>query len=275
MAQRSKFVKPQSRRIASARVVAGKQISPNFVRVTIAGEELDSVNPMGFDQWFRMFIPQRGQSTLRLPTSASNLWYAQYKLMSKDTRPVVRNYTIREIRLAGSGTFGDSTEIDIDFASHGDLGPASAWANSAAAGDEVAILDEGLIYNPTPDAEWQLLVGDESALPAIVGILRSAPRDLRAEVFVEIPDVEDAQEASVGDGVNVHWLVREDADARPGVLALDTVKQAELPTGPSYTFVAGESELTTALRRHLVNERRIPKSDISFTGYWRHGHAAN
>lgn len=79
----------------------------------------------------------------------------------------------------------------------------------------------------------------------------------------------------MGDGVNVHWLVREDADARPGVLALDTVKQAELPTGPSYTFVAGESELTTALRRHLVNERRIPKSDISFTGYWRHGHAAN
>ncbi len=59
------------------------------------------------------------------------------------------------------------------------------------------------------------------------------------------------------------------------MLALNTVKQAELPAGPSYTFVAGESELTTALRRHLVNERRIPKSNISFTGYWRFGHAAN
>ncbi|MCQ4121906.1 siderophore-interacting protein [Rhodococcus tibetensis] len=274
MAQRSKFVKPETRRIASARVVAGKQISPNFIRVTVAGPELDSVTPMGYDQWFRMFIPQPGQATLRLPTSASNLWYAQYKLMSKDTRPIVRNYTIRDYRAAGTGLFGDCAEIDIDFASHGDLGPASAWAGSASTGDEIAILDEGRIYNPAPDAEWQLLVGDESALPAIVGILRSAPRDLQAEVFIEIAEAADAQDISVGDGVKLHWLVRTDPDARPGLLALETVRQANLPTGPSYTFVAGESELPTALRRHLVNDRHVPKTHISFTGYWRHGHPA-
>ncbi|WP_072690652.1 siderophore-interacting protein [Rhodococcus marinonascens] len=274
MAQRGKFVKPQNRQISSARVVAGKKISPNFVRVTIAGDELSSVSPMGFDQWFRMFVPQQGQRTLRLPTSASGFWYAQYKLMAKDLRPVVRNYTIRDFRAAGAGMFGDTTEIDIDFASHGDLGPASAWARTATAGDEVAILDEGLIYNPTPGAEWQLLVGDESALPAMAGIMNSARRDLRAEVFIEIPDADDAQDVRVGDGVNVHWLIRGDATARPGALALHTVMEAELPAGPSYTFVAGESGLATALRRHLVSDRGVPKSDIAFTGYWRHGHAS-
>ncbi|MFZ2178905.1 MAG: siderophore-interacting protein [Rhodococcus sp. (in: high G+C Gram-positive bacteria)] len=274
MAQRNKFVKPRSRRIATARVVAGKQISPNFVRVTIAGDELGSVTPMGYDQWFRMFIPQPGQTVLRLPSTSSNLWFAQLKLMAKDTRPIARSYTIRDYRAAGAGSFGDTTEIDIDFASHGDPGPASAWAHIASPGDPVAVLDEGLIYNPTPGAEWQLLVGDESALPAIAGILHSSPADLRAEVFIEVADADDAQEISVGEDVNVHWLVREDAAAKPGALALDTVLGADLPAGPSYTFVAGESALPTALRRHLVNERHVPKSDIAFTGYWRHGHAA-
>lgn len=271
----SKFVKPDSRQIATARVVAAKQISPNFIRVTIAGEELDSVAPMGYDQWFRMFFPQPGQEELRVPGSASNFWFAQWKLMSKDSRPDVRNYTIRELRPAGSGTFGDTTEIDIDFAVHGDLGPASAWAAKAAAGDEVAILDEGLVYNPAAGVDWQLLVGEESALPAIMGILNSAPADLRAEVFIEVADPEDIQEVSgVGEGVNIHWLVREDADARPGILALDTVKNADLPSGACYAFVAGESELATSLRRHLVSDRNVPKSNIAFTGYWKFGRAS-
>ncbi|TJZ79599.1 siderophore-interacting protein [Rhodococcus oryzae] len=275
MAKRSKFVKPEDRHITRARVLGSKQVSPNFIRVTIGGEELRSFTPMGFDQWFRMFIPQQGQTTLRVPSATSNLWYAQYLAMSKSTRPVVRNYTVRGFRGADEAVFGENIpELDIDFVSHGDTGPASAWAGSATPGDEVALLDEGLIYNPTPEAQWQLLVGDESALPAIMGILGSAPADLRAEVFVEIPHAEDAQQVTTPEGVNLHWLVRSDPHDRPGVLALETVRQAELPTGPSYTFVAGESDLSTGLRRHLVNDRKVPKSDIAFTGYWRHGKSA-
>lgn len=275
MAKRSKFVKPEDRHITRARVLGSKQVSPNFIRVTIGGEELRSFTPMGFDQWFRMFIPQEGQTTLRVPSATSNLWYAQYLAMSKSTRPVVRNYTVRGFRAAEHAVYGeDVPELDIDLVSHGDAGPASAWARSAAPGDELALLDEGLIYNPTPEAQWQLLVGDESALPAIMGILGSAPADLRAEVFVEIPHAEDAQQVDTPAGVNLHWLVRPDPHQRPGALALETVRQAELPAGPSYTFVAGESDLSTGLRRHLVNDRKVPKSDIAFTGYWKHGKSA-
>lgn len=275
MAKRSKFVKPVSRSITSAEVVANKRISPTFIRITIAGEELGTITPMGADHWFRLFIPQAGQSELRLPSAANNLWYAQYLVMSKDTRPVVRNYTIREYRPAGSGFFGDTAEIDIDFAFHGDIGPASAWADAASSGDKVALLDEGCIYNPTPDCTWQLLVGDESALPAIAGILETADADLRAEVFIEIPNTEDKQDLPQLAHVNVHWIIREDTDTKPGTLALEAVRVAELPPGPSYTFVAGEQALTTGLRRHLVNDRKFPKTDITFTGFWRDGHAAN
>lgn len=275
MAKRAKFVKPLSRSIVRATVAARTQISPSFIRVTITGDELTSIRPMGADHWFRLFLPQTGQSDLRLPGAANNLWYAQYLLMSKDTRPVVRNYTIRDYRAAGSGRFGPHTEIDIDIAGHGDLGPASAWANSASIGDPVALLDEGCIYNPTPGAAWHLLVGDESALPAIIGVVNSAPDELRAEVFIEIPHPDDRQDHRELDGVAVHWLVREDEHATPGALALETVRKAELPEGPAYTFVAGEQALATGLRRHLVDDRQFAKSDIAFTGFWRQGHAAN
>lgn len=273
MAKRSKFVKPEQREIVSAHVLGSKQISPNFVRVTIGGDDLRGFTAMGFDHWFRMFLPDPELTGFRLPTSAGHLWYAQFKLIPKDVRPVLRNYTVREFRPAG-GLFGDGPELDIDFASHGDLGPASAWANSCAPGDPLGLLDEGLIYNPTPDARWHLLVGDESALPAIVGILRSVDPGLPVRAYIEIPHTDDRQDVPVGEHAEVHWLVRDDPSAKPGELALATVRAADLPDGPSYTFVAGESDLATGVRRHLVNDRRVPKSDIAFTGYWRHGHAA-
>lgn len=274
MAKPSKFVKPASRSIATAEVVMNKRIGPNFIRVTIAGDDLGTITPMGADQWFRMFIPQPGQSELCLPAAANDQWYPQYLLIDEKTRPIVRNYTIRQYRAAESGLFSQTTEIDIDFAYHGDLGPASAWANSTSAGDKVALLDEGRIYNPTPGATWQLLVGDESALPAILAILDTAEPDLRAEVYIEISQLDDRQAHRELAGVNVHWVVREDPHAKPGTLTLETIRAVELPAGSSYTYVAGEQALTTGLRRHLVNERNFPKPSITFSGYWRHGHAA-
>lgn len=274
MTKRSKFVKPEQREIVSVHVLGSKRISPNFVRVTIGGDALRDFVPMGFDQWFRMFIPDPEQPGFRLPTSSGNLlWYAQMKMLPKDVRPILRNYTVREFRPRG-GVFGEGPELDIDFASHGDLGPASAWADSCAPGDPLGMLDEGLIYNPTPHARRHLLVGDESALPAIVGILGSVDPELEVRAYIEIAHADDRQDVPVSSNVEVHWLVREDATAKPGQLALATVAAADLPDGPWYAFVAGESDLATGVRRHLVNDRHMPKSDISFTGYWRHGHAA-
>ncbi len=255
--------KPQERRFLTAQVVASKELSPNFVRVTIGGESLRDFTPMGFDQWFRLFLPT--EKGLRLPTWTNGAWFAQYMLMPKDIRPIGRNYTVRAHREAG--LFSDGPEIDIDFALHadesGNLGVASAWAKAAAPGAELGILDEGVTYQPTPGAEWQLLVGDETALPAIMGILGSAPRDLRAAVYIEIPHADDAQLMDAPAGAEIHWLVRNENRA------LDTVRAATLPSGPGYAFVAGGQKLAAGVRRHLVGDRKMPKDSVTFTGYWR------
>ncbi|MGW4351239.1 siderophore-interacting protein [Nocardia sp. NPDC004582] len=271
MAKRTKHVKPEHREILTAEVLASKRISPHFVRVTLGGPGLAGFTAMGFDQWFRLFMPGR-DGDLRLPTSATNLgWYAQYLMMGKEHRPLARNYTVRDYRAAGFGEYGSTAEIDIDFAIHGDDTPASAWANTVTPGCKAGLLDEGITYQAPDHCEWTLLAGDESALPGIAGVLRSLPRDAAGAAYIEIPSVEDKQELGEPEGVTVHWLIRTDAHGEVGALAAEAVRQAEIPATGVYAFVAGEQKLAAGVRRHLAQERAIPKADIAFTGYWRVG----
>jgi len=275
----AKYLKPEHPAFYRLHVLAAERISSGFVRITLGGESLSSYAYMGYDQWFRLFLPQPDQREPRIPSSTSKFWYAQYLTFSKDTKPVVRNYTVRNFRPAGQGRLSEGAELDVDFVVHGSehgghAGPASSWAARAVPGDRVAILDEGRIYNPDTDASWQLLVGDESAAPAILGILRSSPEDLRAVVFIEVPTEADVQQHHVPPGVELKWIVRTDPRAKPGDAALAAVQEAELPGGTPFVYVAGEQGLATGLRRYLVNERAVPKSSICFTGYWKFGKAA-
>ncbi|OZC97461.1 NADPH-dependent ferric siderophore reductase [Rhodococcus sp. 06-235-1A] len=286
----AKYLKPEHPAFYRLRVLAAESISPGFVRVTLGGDSLSTFRYMGYDHWFRLFLPQPGQTEPRIPSATSLLWYAQYLTFSKDTKPVVRNYTIRNFRSAGHGVHGDGPEMDVDFVVHGSgargtthengtehdghAGPASAWAQKAAPGDRVAIFDEGRIYNPSTEASWQLVVGDESAAPAVLGILRSSPEDLRAVAFIEVASEADIQPQEVPPGVALHWVVRPHPHAKPGDAALAAVQKAELPERAPFVYVAGEQGLATGLRRYLVNDRAVPKSNISFTGYWKFGKAA-
>jgi NADPH-dependent ferric siderophore reductase len=107
----------------------------------------------------------------------------------------------------------------------------------------------------------------------VLAILDSSPRDLRAQVYLEVPRTDDIRSLDTPPGVSVQWMARGSAEV-PGQLALRTLRAADLPSGPLYTWVAGESGLATGLRRHLVQDRKFPKSDITFFGYWRHGKAS-
>jgi NADPH-dependent ferric siderophore reductase len=250
-----------------AEVMRAVRTSRNFVTLTVGGAELADFEPAGFDQFCRLFFRRDGQPELHMPTLANNAWFAQYLLMRPPNRPWVRNYTVRSFRR-------ESLELDIEFALHGDDTPASAFASRAQPGEPVGLFDEGIGYHPTANARSQLIVADESAVPAALAILRDAPPDLVAQVYLEVPDREDIRDVVAPAGVVVHWLPRDDPNAIPGRLALSTVTSAQLPESPFYTWVAGESELATGLRRFLVREHSVPKSDVTFVGYWRHGKAS-
>jgi len=238
-------------------------LSPNFASVTLGGPALKDLIVAGTDQTVRLFFPREGQSRLRMPTFSNEAWMPEVMMMPKSVRPWVRTLTIRRARPADD-------EIDIEFALH-ENSPMSDWARGARPGDPAGIFDMGTTYRPPDDVGGQLIVADESALPAALAILDDAPESLVAEVFLEVPTVADIRRYDTTEGVRVHWLSRDDPERRPGTLVLETVRRAALPPGRFYTWVAGESRLATSLRRHLVSERGAAKADISFAGYWRHG----
>ncbi|MFF2274628.1 siderophore-interacting protein [Agromyces sp. NPDC058126] len=250
--------------VVEAEVSDAVRISPHFVRLTVAGEGLARWRHLGFDQWFRLAVPTAGDTRFdNLADTFDMAGYLRYLMLPKATRPVIRNYTVREFRPA-------ALELDIDFVVHGDDGVAGPWASGLPLGASVALIDQGCGFRQADveRAEHVLLVGDESALPAVLGILRDLPRDARGQAVIEVPDLADRQHIDAPDGFDLHWIVRR-PEQPAGRAALEHLRELNLPADSVYAFAAGESQLATGARRFLVNECGISKRDISFCGYWR------
>ncbi|WP_306232343.1 siderophore-interacting protein [Agrococcus beijingensis] len=242
-------------------VLDNQQVSPHIRRVTLGGDEVSAMTPQGYDQWFRFFMRREEQDELRVPTSAST-WFPQYLAMREAQRPWIRNYTVRGFRL-------DASELDIDFVCHEDPGPGAAWAMRAGRGERAVLLDEGLLYNDDGLEGNVLMVGDESALPAIAGICESLDERSRGVAVIEVGHRDDIQAFDRPDGLDVRWVER--GTARAGDAALEELRGLSLATELGYAYSAGEQALATGTRRHLVRDRGIDKRRITFTGYWKLG----
>ncbi|MFD2757525.1 siderophore-interacting protein [Gulosibacter faecalis] len=259
--------------LVHAEVVRSERVTPNMQRVTLGGDDLRRFEYRGFDQWFRLALPVQDSTRFdNLPSKFGIGGYLKYLTLPKGTRPVIRNYTVRQYR-------ADPVELDIDFVVHAGetddghaVGVAAPWALAAKPGDAVAFIDQGCGYAPVA-ADWTLLVGDESALPAVAGVLRDLPRDARGHAIIELFDERDRQDVEAPEGVEVHWVLRSPTDA-PGTAALPKLAALEFPEGSVYAFAVGESAVATGARRHLVNERGVPKSNVTFSGYWKRGKAS-
>lgn len=258
--------KPEHSALLTLSVLRRERVSPNFVRVTLGGDDLARFTPLGYDQWFRLFIPVAQGSLDGAPDKLTVLSYLKYLTVSKGRRPVLRNYTVRAFRPEGP-------ELDVDFVVHGSpddgtAGPATAWALTCAEGDQVGILDEGTGFALPDGVRQVLLVADETGLPAIEGILASLPADVTGRAVVEVPEEGDRRDLAGPSGVEVTWVVRADATAVPGAAARAEVESRPLPEGSFYGWAVGESALPVGLRRHWVGAG-VPKEDVTFCGYWK------
>jgi NADPH-dependent ferric siderophore reductase len=258
-------IQPQEKTMLFAEVSGNVPISPSLRRITLTGEGLRDFAPLGFDQWFRLFLPQPGHEDMRLPRNLNLLSYARFLTIPKRERPLLRNYTVSQFRPAG---LDGQAELDVDFVVHGDEGFASRWAQNARPGSRVAILDEGILYVPPAGTERHLIIGDETALPAIAGILQSLGDEATGDVIVEVPDAGDLALLSAPPLMRVHGLVRAHGD-RIGALSLARLSEVAVAPAGLYAFAIGESSIATGARRFLVSERRMPKEQVTFCGYWR------
>ncbi|MGO1943228.1 MAG: siderophore-interacting protein [Ancrocorticia sp.] len=255
----------KGRGLYTAEVVRAGRITPNMVRVTVGGPDMGRLPRQGFDHWFRLFLPRLDGPTdfSHIPDHFGAGSYMKYMAQTKsETRPVLRNYTVRNHR-------PEAGELDIDFVAHGDIGEAGPWAQQAQPGEKIVILDQGCGFDLAGDGDFYLLVGDESALPAILGILRDMPRNAEGLAIIEVPESADVQDAEGPKGVEVRWIARNDHATAAGALALKELSGFTPPDPEILTaYIAGERTLATEGRRHLVREG-VGKHRITFSGYWR------
>lgn len=247
------------------------RITPHLARVTFGGDNLADLAYDEPDQQVKLYFPRPGQTTPTLPDPEGDFfgWYQAFTAIREPERPWVRSYTIR-------AHHPQWTIINVDFVLHPDAGPATRWARSAGPGDVLGMFGPSADFaRPTPlaasigRADWLLMAGDETALPAISSVIESLPEGSRAVAYIEVADAAEEQRIDTVGEVTVHWLHRDDLPPGHGDVLLDAVRTADFPAGSVFAWLAGESSTVRALRKHLVDERGVDKRAIDFTGHWR------
>lgn len=237
-------------------VVSVERIAPRIVRIVLGGDGLAQFDsPTVADAYLSVLIPPEG-ADVEVPFSAE-------ALRESGHTPARRRYTVRRWDPA-------ARELTVDFVVHGDVGAAGRWANNAQPGDMVQISNATGGYVPAADADWYLMVGDESALPAIANSLELIPsgRPVLAVLLVD-DEGHHIDLPSTGD-LTVVWVHRLDADDAPGRF-LAAVESLDFPAGSLNAFVHGEAAETRSVRKHLLGERGIAKEQLSVSPYWRRG----
>jgi NADPH-dependent ferric siderophore reductase len=172
-------------------------------------------------------------------------------------RRVKRRYTIRHAR-------PDAGELDLDMLLHGD-GPGARWAATAARGDQIEFQGpRGKLELRA--APWHLLIGDESALPAVAAICEALPPGETAIAILEVRDAEDEQPVDA----NVHWVRRGAAAPGTAGLLATALESVALPAGPGHAYLMGESRAMVTLRGQ-VEARGVAHDAIFVKGYWNLG----
>jgi NADPH-dependent ferric siderophore reductase len=243
-------------------VVAVRRLTPRMIRVTLGGEALEGFHSPGFDDHVKLFFPDPATGRLVLPTAGPD----GPAPPADGAKPTMRDYTPRR-HDAAAGT------LDIDFAVH-DAGPATTWAAQAAPGQRLGVGGpRGSFLVPT-DFAGHLLVGDDTALPAIARRLEELPAGSRALVLAEVDGPEDEIAFESAADLRTVWVHRR--GAAPGAVngLLERLRGLELPADDLYAWVACESAAAKAIRAHLVDARGVPPKQVKAAGYWRRGDAA-
>ncbi|SFB87416.1 siderophore-interacting protein [Pseudoalteromonas denitrificans] len=233
-------------------------ISPNLLRVTLTGEALKGfpINKNG--SHIKLFIPREGETKPSLPrlTAAGIEW--------PKNRPITRAYSVRKYH-------PDTNELDIDFVAHGKSSPASGWAVNANEGDFIGVAGPG---GPDPllaPADWHILAGDLTAVPAISAILETLDSKASGHVFIEVDNLVDKHFIAHPSGINIHWILRDVSRKKNALIEAINNVAPDIGVKSISAFIAGENASVIACRDKLRVDYQLTKKNLYAVPYWRRG----
>lgn len=240
-------------------VEAVSDVGPHMRRVRFRTEELARYH-QDEDIHCKLIFPQPGVRDPEWPTLASN---GTPQFPSGEKRLDIRTYTIRRI---------DAVQgwMDVDFVLHDDAGPGAAWAAQAASGQQIGLSGPG--GRTAQPADWMLLAGDETALPAIARIGESLPSETQGIVLIEVQTPADQVELRLPPGMRLRWLHRGTAAAGTVSLLKDAIQACAIPDGPDrYVWVGAEFATAQSVRAWLRDTVGLSGKEQLVVAYWRYG----
>jgi len=245
-----------SRPQAVLEVISKERVSPQMVRVRLGGDGLQNLRYNdATDSYVKLLLAAPG-SDLVPPYDLEGL-----REHSPELLPARRTYTVRRWDL-------EAGFVEIDFVQHGtgeDAGVAARWADEALPGDRIAMMGAGGGYSPQRESAFHLLIGDHSALPAIVRAIEAMPAHAQGFALIHLEHDSDCQQIAAPEGFEVHWLIGERE------LLLAQLRLLELPDPAGIqVFAHGERGVIKQIRRAL-KELGIPRESISISAYWALG----
>lgn len=218
-------------------VIRKELVTPNMLRVTLGGENIKN-------------LPEKQESS-----------YVKLIFQNVNEKKLMRTYTIRHQRI---------DEIDIDFMLHKDGGPASTWARHAQPGDAIIIGSPGPKKLIGLSTDWQLLVGDMTALPTISVNLGELPDTAEGYAVIEVVSKEDIQILKHPKNIKIKWIINPHPGTDPNAL-LKEVQSLNWLEGEASVWAACEFNSMKALRDYFKKEKNVSKENVYISSYWKLG----
>ena len=234
-------------RLRTAAVLRSRPLTPRMHRITLAGPEL-----AGFEQ---AMLPADSIKLALRPAGEPGPTVFKDGLFTDGVRPAFRVYSVRRFDPV-------TTELDLDLVLH-DGGPGVEWVRSATPGDPVSFVGPRSEFVAAPDAQAQLLVGDETAVPAVAAILESLPPGQPVRVVLAVPGPEYVLPLGHQGAAEVTWLEAGTPEA-----LVKVVRELEVPAGVQ-AWVAAEARVVRSMREVL--RETVEPADLHAVGYWRQG----
>jgi NADPH-dependent ferric siderophore reductase len=238
-------------------VVRTETLTPTLVRVVLGGDGLADYEHVPFtDAYVNVALPPAGAS-YAAPFDPAEV----RERLDPEEWPLRRRYTV-------AAWDPGTRELTLDFVVHGDDGAAGPWARRAAPGDRLVLTGPSGDYTPDHTADWHLMVGDESALPAIAASAAAVPAAVPLVVRVLCDGPEHEVPIETDAALDLRWLHRTGEDGDAGLLP-GAVRELPFLRGRVHAFVHGEAGEIRDVRRHLLGERQVPREHVSVSAYWR------